>query len=117
NRGLAAASDPRDLLSRLLDAAVELFGAERGFVILLAAPTDELQIPIARSLDRETIRNPLQKISRTVVRESLRSGQGVFCADACEGDFGAARSIADLRLRSVLCMPLLVREQRLGCIY
>ena len=34
NRGLAAAQDHSDLLSTLLDAAIQLFSAERGFLIL-----------------------------------------------------------------------------------
>lgn len=117
NRALADARDIRSMLASLLDEAVRLFGAERGFVVLRDGPGEDLDVPVARSLDAEAVRQPLRKISKTVVQECLAAGQGLFCADAQEGDFGAAQSVADQRLRSVLCMPLQVGEEVLGCIY
>jgi DNA-binding NtrC family response regulator len=120
NRALAAARDRNGLLVLLLDEAVQLFGAERGFIILCRDDEKEhhdFEVAVARSLDREPVRSPQQKVSSTVVRRCLDSGEGVFSQDAQEGDLGAASSIADLQLRSVLCMPLLVGERPLGCIY
>ncbi len=118
NRALAAARDRNDLLVLLLNEAVQLFGAERGFIILCRPEVERgFEVAVARNLDREPVRNPQQKVSATVVRRCLQSGEGVFSQDAQEGDLGAASSIADLQLRSVLCMPLLVGERTLGCIY
>ncbi len=117
NRGLAGARDPRDLLVRLLDEAIALFAAERGFVILRGGEHTDFDMEVARSLDREAVRNPRQKISSTVVSRCLDGREGVYCEDAQEGDFGAAQSVADLKLRSVLCMPLVAGENCLGCIY
>lgn len=118
NRALAAARDRNDLLVLLLDEAVQLFGAERGFVLLRKPGLERgFEVAVARNLDREPVRNPAQKVSTTVVRRCLETGEGVFSQDAQEGDLGSASSIADLQLRSVLCMPLLVGEKPLGCIY
>jgi serine/threonine-protein kinase PknK len=115
NRALAKAEDLRSLLTTLLDEAIALFGAERGFV--LAGDADNPRVEVARSLDRETVKSPERKVSRTIVSKCWNDRAGVFCADAREGDFGAVQSVADLKLRSVLCMPLLVGEACLGCIY
>ncbi len=117
NRALAAAKDHSDLLMLLLDEAIELFGAERGFVVLREGDHTDFRVEVARSLDRESVRRPRQKMSSTVVRQCLEQKVGLYCEDAREGDFGAAQSVADLKLRSVLCMPLLVGEGCLGCIY
>ena len=117
NRALAAAEDYKDLLTRFLDEAVQLFGAERGFVVLRPGDTTDFEIPVARSLDREAVRAPRLKISSTVVAECLSTLEGVYCEDAQEGNFGAAQSVADLKLRSVLCMPLVAGDRTLGCIY
>ncbi len=118
NRALAAARDRNGLLVLLLDEAVQLFGAERGFIILWHGDeTPSYEVAVARSLDREPVRGAQQKVSSTVVRRCLESSEGVFSEDAQDGDLGAASSIADLQLRSVLCMPLLVGDRPLGCIY
>ena len=118
NRALAAARDRNGLLVLLLDEAVQLFGAERGFIILWHGDeTPDYEVAVARSLDREAVRGAQQKVSSTIVRRCLQSGEGVLSEDAQDGDLGAASSIADLQLRSVLCMPLLVGDRRLGCIY
>ncbi|MCC6670712.1 MAG: sigma-54-dependent Fis family transcriptional regulator [Planctomycetes bacterium] len=117
SRGLAMAEDRRQLLGVLLDEAVALFGAERGFLIRAPDAQGEIEVDLARSLDREPVRTPRAKISATIVRRALAERRGLFVADAAEGDFGAAQSVADQRLRSVLCMPLLVGESCLGCLY
>ncbi|MCA8958770.1 MAG: GAF domain-containing protein, partial [Planctomycetes bacterium] len=116
NRALADARDLQELLVKLLDEAVQLFRAERGFAIL-RGEGEEFRVAAARSLDRESVQRPGKKVSSTVVRRCLDSRQGVFLQDAQEGEFGAAQSIADIKLRSVLCMPLLAGSHCLGCIY
>ena len=117
NRSLAAAEDRGTLFTLLLDAAVRLFGAERGFLILAGEKPEAWSVAAARSHDQESIKHPDKKLSQTVVRRCLEEGAGVFSADAQEGEFGPAQSIADMRLRSVLSMPLVRGEKVLGCIY
>jgi DNA-binding NtrC family response regulator len=116
NRALARAASRTELLRLLLDEAVHLFGAERGFVIR-AGVGDDFRVELARSLDREPVHRPERKLSSTVVRRCLSTRAGVFQDDAQEGDFAASSSVADLKLRSVLCMPLTVGDRCLGCIY
>jgi transcriptional regulator with GAF, ATPase, and Fis domain len=117
NRELARAGDRRALLSTLVDHAVALFGAERGFLLCPEPDAAGFRVEVARSLDREPVRAPERKVSSTVVHKALRLGAGVFSEDAQEGELGAAQSVADLKLRSVLCMPVRVGERVLGCIY
>jgi transcriptional regulator with GAF, ATPase, and Fis domain len=116
NRELARAQGLKDLLTALLDRAVRLFAAERAFLIR-HREDGELAVEVARSLDGEDVKSAERKISKTIVHKCLGERAGVFCADAREGDFAAAQSVADLKLRSVLCMPLLVGDRCLGCIY
>ncbi|MEO0480201.1 MAG: sigma 54-interacting transcriptional regulator [Planctomycetota bacterium] len=118
NRELAKASDRKTLLDRLLDEAVHLFKAERGFVVL--GPPDanrELEVLAARNLDREAVRRPSTRVSRTVVLRCLERDAAVFEEDAQIGEFAAADSIAQMGLRSVLCVPLRAGDRMLGCLY
>jgi len=117
NRALATAADVGSLLTTLVDEAVALFGAERGFLVTAAGSDAHLVVEVARSLDHEAVKHAERKISRTIVARCLQDRTGVFVADAREGDFGAVQSVADLKLRSVLCMPLLVGDSCLGCVY
>ncbi len=117
NRALAAAPDLDATLALLLDHAVELFGAERGFVVLGEPHPSSWRFVATRSLDREPVRNPAQKISSSIVRHCLAENRGMYCEDAQTGDFGAARSVAELRLRSVLCAPLAAGADVVGCLY
>jgi DNA-binding NtrC family response regulator len=116
NRALADAADQKALLNLMLDEAIRTFGAERGFVVLGGQDGGRFEIAAARSHDREPVRNPERKVSSTVIRRCLAERQSLFAADAQEGDFSAAQSVADLRLRSVICTPLLAGERLLGCM-
>jgi DNA-binding NtrC family response regulator len=117
NRRLAAADTRGAVLTVLVDEAVRLFGAERGFLITRAGPPTGFQIEVARSFDRDAIPNPERKVSTTIVQAALQRGDGSFSEDAQADEFAAARSVADLRLRSVLCMPLRVGTEVIGALY
>jgi DNA-binding NtrC family response regulator len=117
NRALARIDDRGALLKLLLDEAVRLFGAERGFVVLGDADPASWTVLIARSLDREPVRQPERKMSSSILGRCLGTRSAVYCEDAQEGDFGKSASVADMRLRSVLCTPLVAGDELLGCIY
>jgi DNA-binding NtrC family response regulator len=116
NRQLAGADSQRAVLTVLVDEAVRLFGAERGFLIRKAVLAPGFTVEVARSFEREPVANAERKVSTTVVQRALR-GEGLFSADAQQDDLAAAQSVADLRLRSVLCMPLRVGSEVLGVLY
>lgn len=117
NRQLAAADGRAAVLTVLVDEAVRLFGAERGFLIVRADNSRGYSVEVARSLDREAVARPERKLSSTIVQRVLAAGEGLFSEDAQTDALAAAQSVADLRLRSVLCMPLRVGEQVLGLLY
>jgi serine/threonine-protein kinase PknK len=118
NKELNTEPDLQRLLERIIDHAVELAQAERGFLLMREVATDELRIRVARNLDQETIRNKAFKISRSIAEEVLRSGQPTLTIDAMQDErFAEQLSVHQLRLRSVLCVPLTVRRELRGAIY
>jgi len=118
NRLLLAEHQPRRLYATLLDAAVELSGAERAFLILLDSTSGEPRVEVARSVDREEVKAALGKISRTVVDKVAKSRLSVLTDSAQEdASIGPSASIAELKLRSILAVPLLVRGESIGCLY
>jgi transcriptional regulator with GAF, ATPase, and Fis domain len=119
----------RDALLRLVvDSAVRLFRAERGF-LLLAPPgpepidrqtTDPMQLAVrvARSHDRADIAVPHTRLSLGIARKVWQEGRAVLSVDAGRDDrFDGMKSVEDLRLRSVLCLPIHVEDRVEGVLY
>lgn len=119
SRRMAAEHDPKRLLEYIMDSAILLCGAERGF-LLLAEDNDSADMPIrvARNIDQENIRNTRFKISRSIARRVIESGEPLLTIDAMEDErYREQLSVHDLKLRSVLCLPMTVRGRVIGAIY
>jgi transcriptional regulator with GAF, ATPase, and Fis domain len=146
NKDMARATRPELLPDRILDAAIELAGAERGFLIQRSianspgimprsdaapegaaapdpgadedAPAAGWEVIAARNIDRENVKKALRKVSRSITAGVLESGVVFRSDDAVNDDALAPRaSIAELKLRSVLCVPMRVGDEIRGCLY
>jgi transcriptional regulator with GAF, ATPase, and Fis domain/tetratricopeptide (TPR) repeat protein/predicted Ser/Thr protein kinase len=119
NKELATETDLKRLLERIIDHAVDLTGAERGFLLLLAEGGDgPFQIEVARNIDQETIRRKGFKISRSVAEEVLQTGKPLITVNAMDDHrFAEFLSVHNLRLRSILCAPMTIRRRVRGAVY
>lgn len=108
NRRLARTPDFGALLELIVDTAIELLGAERGFVILRhAADGERLEIAVARNFERRALEAGPQRISRTIASECLATAEAILTTNALEdARFAHARSVTTLKVRSVICVPL-----------
>jgi serine phosphatase RsbU (regulator of sigma subunit)/pSer/pThr/pTyr-binding forkhead associated (FHA) protein len=111
SKALGAALDLETVLPRVLDSLFELFPqADRGFIVL-ATPEGNLK-PLAMKLRRETDESTF-RISRTIVRHVMDTRKAVISTDAANDErFDLSQSIADFRIRSMMCAPLLDSEGR-----
>ncbi|HXH07840.1 MAG TPA: SpoIIE family protein phosphatase [Vicinamibacterales bacterium] len=117
-----------DVLALVLDSAIEVGGAERGF-IMLAGERDELEFKLARGRGRVTLPGASFATSRKIPEEVFRTGNARIVADLLEGDLASVHlGTVQLGIRNVLCVPLkLVRyvdraeqsgeERRIGVLY
>jgi phosphoserine phosphatase RsbU/P len=117
-----------DVLALVLDSAIEVSGAERGF-IMLAGPSGELEFKLARGRGRLTLPGGGFHTSRKIPEEVFRTGEGRIVADLLDGDLANVHmGTVALGIRNVLCVPLrLVRyidraeqageERRIGVLY
>ncbi len=109
--------DLTDVLNTVMDEVILAVHAERGFVVL-KEPDERLVFRAARGVEKETIEEPEFEISRGVVGEVIRGGQGVLTSDAQHDKrFMGRHSVMSLGLRSILCSPLQVKGLVLGAIY
>ncbi len=106
------------VLNEVMDQIVHLTGAERAMLMLLDPASGELEFRAARNMDRETITDDAFQISRSIVSRVVQEGQPILTVDALmDPRFQAQESIVSYNLRSILCVPLRVRERITGVIY
>lgn len=106
NRALAKALSLETVLPKVLESLFRIFvQADRGFIVLVG-PQGEL---IPRWMHTRKARTAESaRISRTIVHEVLRTGEAILSADAASDErFEMSQSLADFRIRSLMCAPLL----------
>src|SRR4030042_1871939 len=107
-----------EVLNQVMDAVIQLTGAERGFLILGDGAGGELRLQAARNLEGKSLEQDDMQISRTLVQQVLRTGQGVVTTNAqSDSRFSNQQSVMLYALRSILCVPLRARGQVTGAIY
>jgi serine phosphatase RsbU (regulator of sigma subunit) len=108
SRNLAATLELRELLPRILDSLFAIFPqADDGVVLLRDGDATGPLIPRAVR-HREGFNGTAPPVSRTVLDYVMNAGQAVLSVDVAGDDrFGASESLAGLRLRSVMCAPML----------
>ncbi len=107
------------VLNQVMDVFVRLTSAERSLLLLLDEENEQLEVQVARNMDRETIEHSESfQISRSIVRRVAETGDAVVTMNAQEDErFSAQESIINYRLRSILCVPLKIRQEITGVIY
>jgi len=103
------------LLSVVLDNLLEVFrAAERGFLMLY---DENGELVPAASRNRQGRAEEIA-VSRSIVNEAVSGRLAVLSTDAmADARFGGAMSIADLNIRSMMCAPLIARDEVLGIIH
>ena len=96
-----------DVLASVVDAALAVTGAERGFLLLRSE--DRLETRVARRRDGRRLQDSDLRVPREVLRLALERRRELFHMnfDPLSGEeTQASRSVVDLELRSVVCVPL-----------
>ena len=105
------------VLQIVMDTIVHLSNAERGF-LMLKNDQGELNIHIARNWEKESIDSSEFALSHTVVNRVAEDGQPLLTTNAQEDPrLTGQESIVAYNLRSILCVPLKVKEELIGVIY
>ena len=105
------------LLDYAMSEAVTLFNAEFGYLILLNED-GSLDFRVKRARDGRSLDQPEQEISQTILQQVIQSQEDLIVASALEDDeFQHANSVVSLRLRSVLCVPMITRGATIGALY
>ena len=117
SRQMAQIRNLTPLLDYVVDEAMKLVGAEQGFVVLVE-PDGSLDFRVKRSLDGTEIPDAEFQISKSVLNQCIKTGEPQLLYDAMNNpNFGRAQSVMELRLRSIMCVPLTTHGENIGAIY
>jgi len=106
-----------EVLRIVMDNIVHLTRAERGF-LMLRNEKGEMVTRVARNWEQESIKSNEAATSRTIVQRVIESGEPIITTNAQEDQrFSGQESIVALNLRSILCVPLKVKNELIGVIY
>jgi transcriptional regulator with GAF, ATPase, and Fis domain len=104
------------LLDALLDVVIQVTNADKGFIVLVES--GEPVVKVARNLRHETISDAVSHLSDSIMARVMRSRTPLIISDALsDAEFKNSLSVVNLRLTSVLCVPMLERGNTLGLIY
>ena len=107
-RALGTGRVLEEVLTLVLDSALDVTKAERGF-IMLAKPGAELEFKIARGLGRVTLPGTSFTTSSKIPREVFTTGQSRIVGDLMDGNLaGMHDGTIAIGIRHVLCVPLSV---------
>jgi hypothetical protein len=135
--------DIDQLLESMLDAVIEVTGAEKGLILLNddafstgvhlharkdaeiasaveapAATVPSARIRASRNVKREAIAETSGQISDSIVRKVIDTGRPVIVSDALsDSQFKTSESVLALRLSSVMCAPLVSQGHVQGVLY
>lgn len=117
SQALGASLNLDETLRIVMDSAIRLTRAERGFLMLFDE-SGELIFRLARDAHGEPLDERQFEISRTVVHEVARTGTAVITTDARNDPrYALQDSVVQFALRSILAVPLKVRGQIVGVLY
>ena len=115
-RALTADPTADELFDNIVDAAVDLTGSERGFLIL--SRKEGMEFAAARNIDQEDQSTPEFEVSWSIAIQVGTRGQPVLAVNAAEDErFSKLESVESLGLRSVLCVPVTGPHRVMGVIY
>ncbi|MBN1966073.1 MAG: GAF domain-containing protein [Anaerolineae bacterium] len=107
-----------EVLNEVMDTAIRLTGAERGYIMLRDEASGKMAFRAARNLDQETIQQGSFIVSRSVVNAVAETGEPVVTTNAQNDPrFANQESVVSYALRSILCVPLMVKDVVTGVVY
>ncbi len=104
------------LLDELLDLAIGISRADKGFLLLFEG--DKIRVHVARNVQKQAIDDPGEQLSDSIIKQVIQEKTPLIVSDALhDAQWSSSQSVVNLKLCSVMCVPLLARGELLGILY
>ena len=122
-RYITAITEPAELFQKLIDSAVEMTGAERGYLLLLNGPLNRAlplgglhPVAACRMVPAELETEQFQA-SCTAILKAVEEGQRAYWTGGLASGEVRSQSMEIYGLRSIICEPLKMGEEVRGVLY
>ncbi len=117
NKVISSTLFTEEILYIVMQKAVEFLKAERGF-LMLKNETGELEFRTAHNIQKEHLSEEDFHISSSIALRVAETGESIYTSDAqTDPRFSSQKSIAELHLRSIMCVPMKAKDKIIGIIY
>ena len=111
-----------EVLPKIMDAALELSRAERGFLLVRSDAAGALihgfQVEVARNISKSALDKDDFRVSLSAISQAIQTRATVVADNALQDErFRNAPSVLDLELKSILVLPLKTKDEVLGVLY
>jgi len=108
---------PSETLELVIDEAIRITRAERGFM-MLADAEGQLQFVVGRNASGTSIHAESFEMSSSVLEDVFTTGESVCIENALTDErFEQRKSIVCLELQTIMCSALRTNEETIGVIY
>ena len=108
--------DLDSVLRDIVDRSLQVTSAERA-ILLLGADPEQLTVRVAQDREGNSLSGDLQW-SKSLVRRCLEEGLAVRSVVQSDQEaLEIGRSVYDLKLRAVMCAPMIAQDRTVGVIY
>jgi len=117
SQNLARSLGTEEVLPKILESLFKIFPqADRGFIVLKEQGTGALRVKSQRM--RRENHTDSTRMSMTILLAAMEKGRAILSEDAASDQrFSSADSVTSLRIRSVMCAPLMAQSgESLGAI-
>jgi signal transduction histidine kinase len=106
-----------DVLELVIDQAIRITNAERGF-LMLADENQHLQFVVGRDREGNAIHPENFQVSSSVLEDVFVTGESICIENALDDErFERRQSVVNLELQTIMCAPLQTHEKTIGVIY
>jgi pSer/pThr/pTyr-binding forkhead associated (FHA) protein len=107
------------LLNLLMDLALKILQARRGFIMLHDPTERALRVKVARNMGGDLDPEKPTGISKTIAWQAFKESQAVSTEDATKDErFKTQESVISYAIGSVICVPLISKDRgTIGVIY
>jgi len=108
---VSGSQDLESLLTDIVDRSIEITGAERGLLILRGEGAEPMRVHVARKRGKKPVVGDL-RFSTSVAGKVLEEVEPLRATVHSESEaLELGRSVYDLKLRAVMCVPLAPEEE------
>jgi formate hydrogenlyase transcriptional activator len=114
---MARIRNNRDLVQHIISTVNRITGAERGAIFLIdggEGPSPRLAVRATKNLTSAQLEDPGFSSSIEMIEEVARTGKGCILGMGSGGDSGDNRRE---RIRSRICVPMLLNDRVVGVLY